>query len=311
MPSSPLIIGTAGHIDHGKTSLVKALTGVNLDRTPEEQQRGITISLGFTHLDLPNDRRAAFVDVPGHEKLVRTMIAGATGLDVVVLCVAANEGVMPQTREHLDILGLLGLNRGIIALTKCDLVDEEMLELAKLDVEETVENTFLANAPVICTSVGEQPTGLEALTAALAGFVTDERASDDWFRLPIDRAFIQRGFGTVVTGTARGGTLTDGSAVWIQPLGTASRVRGIQVHGASVPSATAGQRTAINLAGIERDDLARGMVVLNNPDIAPASILDTKMKLLAHAPAIESGGHVRLLVGTDFGVTLFEFTDGL
>ena len=298
MPSSPLIIGTAGHIDHGKTSLVKALTGVNLDRTPEEKQRGITISLGFTHLDLPNDRRAAFVDVPGHEKLVRTMIAGATGLDVVVLCVAANEGVMPQTREHLDILGLLGLDQGIIALTKCDLVDDEMLELAKLDVEETVENTFLENAPVICTSVGEQSSGLDDLIAAIAGFLKDDRPDDDWFRLPIDRAFIQRGFGTVVTGTARGGTLTDGSLVWIQPLGVTSRVRGIQVHSESVESATAGQRTAINLAGIERDDLARGMVVLNHPDIAPASILDTKMKLLAHAPTIESGGHVRLLVGT-------------
>ncbi len=298
MPSSPLIIGTAGHIDHGKTSLVKALTGVNLDRSPEEKQRGITISLGFTHLDLPTGRRAAFVDVPGHEKLIRTMIAGATGLDAVVLCVAANEGVMPQTREHLDILGLLGLERGLIALTKCDLVDEEMLELAKMDVEETVAGTFLENAPLLCTSVGDQPTGLDALTTAIAGFVNDDRSTDDWFRLPIDRAFIQRGFGTVVTGTARGGTLEDGSPVWIQPLGTASRVRGVQVHGESVQSASAGQRTAVNLAGIERDDLARGMVVLNNPDIDPASVLDTKVKLLPNAPTIESGGHVRLLLGT-------------
>ena len=298
MVESPLIIGTAGHIDHGKTSLIRALTGVNLDRSPEEQQRGITISLGFTHLDLPNGRRAAFVDVPGHEKLVRTMIAGATGLDVVVLCVAANEGVMPQTKEHLDILGLLGIERGIIALTKCDLVDEEMLELAKMDVEETVEGTFLENAPVICTAVGGEPQGLDELQAQLAQLVSTQREQDDWFRLPIDRAFVQRGFGTVVTGTARGGVLEDGSPVWIQPLDIASRVRGIQVHGQEVNRAKAGQRTAINLAGIERDDLARGMVILSNPNIASASILDTQIQTLSTAANIATGSHVRLLVGT-------------
>ena len=172
MATAPLIIGTAGHIDHGKTSMVRALTGVNLDSLPEEQQRGITISLGFTHLDLGDERRAAFVDVPGHEKLIRTMIAGATGLDAVVLCVAANEGVMPQTREHLDILGLLGLERGIVALTKCDLVDEEMLELAMLDVEESVAGTFLEGAPVVCTAIGEEPQGLDEIRALIADLAT-------------------------------------------------------------------------------------------------------------------------------------------
>ena len=309
MAESPLIIGTAGHIDHGKTSLVRALTGVNLDRSPEEQQRGITISLGFTHLDLPNGRRAAFVDVPGHEKLVRTMIAGATGLDAVVFCVAANEGVMPQTREHLDILGLLGLERGIIALTKCDVVDEEMLELAKMDVEETVAGTFLEHAPVVCTAVGDPPIGLETLQHHLAELMTVDRSDQDWFRLPIDRAFVQRGFGTVVTGTARGQPLTDGSPVWIQPLGIASRVRGIQVHGEAVQQARAGQRTAVNLAGIERDDLARGMVVLSNPNIEAASILDTQTRMLGTAVGLPSGARVRLLVGTAEVLAIAEVLD--
>jgi len=310
MADAPLIIGTAGHIDHGKTSLVRALTGVDLDRLPEERQRGITISLGFTHLDLPNGRRAAFVDVPGHEKLVRTMIAGATGLDAVVLCVAANEGVMPQTREHLDILGLLGLSHGMIALTKCDLVDEEMLALAKMDVEEAVAGTFMENVPVICTAVGDTPQGLDELQAQIGGLMAHERATDDWFRLPIDRAFIQRGFGTVVTGTARGGTLEDGSPVWIQPLGIASRVRGLQVHGQEVELASAGQRTAVNLAGIERDDLARGMVILNNPDIEPASMLDTELRMLRNAATIPSGSHVRLLVGTAEVLAIADVLDG-
>lgn len=310
MPSAPLIIGTAGHIDHGKTSMVRTLTGVNLDSLPEEQQRGITISLGFTHLELGDERRAAFVDVPGHEKLIRTMIAGATGLDAVVLCVAANEGVMPQTREHLDILGLLGLERGIIALTKCDLVDEEMLELAMLDVEEAVEGTFLEGAPVVCTAVGEQPQGLDELREHIRSLMATERATDGWFRLPIDRAFVQKGFGTVVTGTARGGRLQDGSAVWIQPLGIPSRVRGLQVHGKEVTEAQAGQRTAVNLAGIERDDLARGMVVLDNPDIAPASVIDTRLRMLNQAATISSGSHVRLLVGTAEVLAVADVLDG-
>jgi selenocysteine-specific elongation factor len=310
MATAPLIIGTAGHIDHGKTSMVRALTGVNLDSLPEEQQRGITISLGFTHLDLGNERRAAFVDVPGHEKLIRTMIAGATGLDAVVLCVAANEGVMPQTREHLDILGLLGLERGIIALTKCDLVDEEMLELAMLDVEESVAGTFLDGAPVVCTAVGNAPQGLDEIRSLIADLVATERTTDGWFRLPIDRAFVQRGFGTVVTGTARGGVLQDGSPVWIQPLGISSRVRGLQVHSNEVKEAHAGQRTAVNLAGIERDDLARGMVVLNNPDIEPASVLDTQLRMLDQAATIASGSHVRLLIGTAEVLAIADVLDG-
>ncbi|MEC8192198.1 MAG: selenocysteine-specific translation elongation factor [Myxococcota bacterium] len=301
MAGQHLIVGTAGHIDHGKTSLVRALTGVDLDRLPEERERGITIALGFTSLALPDGRSAAFVDVPGHEKLVRTMIAGATGLDVVILVVAANEGVMPQTREHLAILSLLGVTRGFVALTKCDLVDDETRDFAELDIEETVAGTFLEGAPVVRTGLGESPFGLDEIRGHLADHV-DSAANDAPdgrpFRLPIDRCFIQRGFGTVVTGTARGQDLKDGSAVWVQPLGIASRVRGLQVHSESVPSAQAGQRVAVNLAGVERDDLARGMVVVSDADLAPTSVMDVQITVLPDAPTIPSGGHVRLSLGT-------------
>ncbi|MGB0637938.1 MAG: selenocysteine-specific translation elongation factor, partial [Myxococcota bacterium] len=298
MTASQLIIGTAGHIDHGKTSLVRALTGVNLDRTPEEQSRGITISLGFTHAELPDGRLAAFVDVPGHERLVRTMIAGATGLDAVVLCVSATEGVMPQTKEHLAILDLLGVERGFVALTMCDLADDEMLELARLDVEDAVQGTFLEGAPILDTASGDHPQGLDAVREQIATMAVQSRPQDAIFRLPIDRAFIQRGFGTVVTGTARGGSLSDGSEVWILPIDIKSRVRGLQVHGAAVEQATPGQRTAMNLAGIERDDLARGMVVVSNPNLQTASVIDAKVRMLPNAATIPSGGRVRLLVGT-------------
>jgi len=297
----PLIIGTAGHIDHGKTSLVRALTGVNLDRLPEEQERGITIALGFTELGLGDGRAAAFVDVPGHEKLVRTMIAGASGLDAVVLVVAANEGVMPQTAEHLAILSLLGLSHGLVVLTKCDLVDEETRELAEMDVQDAVAGTFLENAPVLTTALGDTPQGLDDVRAAIAHIADDpDRHRDEasCFRLPIDRAFIQRGFGTVVTGTASGAPLEDGAQVWIQPLGLSSRVRGLQVHGEAVDQASSGHRVAANLAGVERDDLARGMVVVSDAELAPASVLDVHLSMLSQAPRIAAGQHVRLLIGT-------------
>ena len=301
MAKRPLVIGTAGHIDHGKTSLVRALTGVNLDRLPEEQDRGITIALGFTELGLGEDRAAAFVDVPGHEKLVRTMIAGASGLDAVVLVVAANEGVMPQTAEHLAILSLLGLSHGLVVLTKCDLVDDETVELAEMDVQDAVAGTFLENAPILRTAVGEEPRGLDAVRTAIAEIADDpDRSRDEAraFRLPIDRAFVRRGFGTVVTGTASGAPLTDGAQVWIQPLGLSSRIRGLQVHGVEVDEATSGHRVAANLAGVERDDLARGMVVVDNPELTPASVIDVQVTMLDQAPRIPSGQHVRLLIGT-------------
>ncbi|RME24017.1 MAG: selenocysteine-specific translation elongation factor [Deltaproteobacteria bacterium] len=294
------VIGTAGHIDHGKTSLVRALTGVDLDRLPEERARGITIALGFTVLDLPDGRRLSFVDVPGHERLVRTMIAGATGLDAVLLCVSAVEGVMPQTREHLDILSILGVEQGVIALTMTDLVDEEMVELATMDVEDAVRGTFLEGAPIIATASppGGTPRGLEPLRAALAALDPAERSSAGPFRLPIDRAFVRRGFGTVVTGTVRSGVVHDGEEVEVQPAGLRARVRGIQVHGDSVDHSRAGQRTALNLAGIERDDLARGQVVLRPGTIPLASIIDASYRHLAGAPHLDHDARVRLLVGT-------------
>jgi selenocysteine-specific elongation factor len=293
-----LVVGTAGHIDHGKTSLVRALTGVDLDRLPEEQERGITIALGFTRLDLPSGRVASFIDVPGHERLVRTMISGASGLDAVVLCVSAVEGVMPQTREHLDILELLGVQQGIVALTMTDLVDEEMLELAALDVEDAVEGTFLEGAPVIATAAGPAPSGLEALAAALDALQPPARASAGPLRLPIDRAFVQRGFGTVVTGTMRSGAVRDGDAVVVVPEGIQTRVRGLQVHGSPQDQSSAGLRTALNLAGVERDDLHRGMVVVH-PDHPPlSSMLDCSLRLLPDAPPLAHLARVRLLVGT-------------
>ena len=259
------VVGTAGHIDHGKTALVRALTGVDLDSLPEEQRRGITIALGFTHLALADGRRAAFVDVPGHERLVRTMIAGASGLDAVVLCVSAVEGVMPQTREHLDILGLLGVRHGLVALTMVDLLGEgsdaeEMLELAVEDVQDAIAGTFLEGAPILPTSAKEI-LGLEALTSALAALPVEKRDADGPFRLPVDRGFLRRGFGVVITGTVLSGRVQDGQEVLLLPQGEKARVRGIQVHGAEVGESLSGLRTALNLAGPQRDDLPRGTVV--------------------------------------------------
>ncbi len=293
-----LVVGTAGHIDHGKTSLVRALTGVDLDRLPEERARGITISLGFTWLDLSDGRRLALVDVPGHERLVRTMVAGASGLDAVLLCVSAVEGVMPQTREHLDILGLLGVSHGVVALTMSDLVDDEMLELATLDVEETVAGTFLDGAPVIATSAAEPARGLDAVRDALASLPAPERDADGPFRLPVDRAFVQRGFGTVVTGTVRSGSIEDGADVVVQPEGLPARVRGVEVHGERAEAAAVGHRAALNLAGVERDDLHRGSVVMRPGVADPASILDLSYRHLDAAPPLPDGARARLLVGT-------------
>jgi selenocysteine-specific elongation factor len=293
-----LVIGTAGHIDHGKTSLVRALTGVDLDRLPEEKARGITIALGFTWLDLPNDRRLAFVDVPGHERLVRTMVAGATGLDAVMLCVSAAEGVMPQTREHLDILDLLGVQHGLVALTMTDLVDEEMIELATMDVEEAVEGTFLEGAPIILTAAGPEPAGLEALRSALAALPQPARVVSGPFRHPVDRAFVERGFGTIVTGTVRSGAVQDGDEVEVLPQGVRTRIRGLQVHAEKADTASAGQRAALNLAGVERDDLHRGSVVVHPGTIPLASILDIAYRHLPDAPTLTTGTRGRLLVGT-------------
>ena len=291
-----LIVGTAGHIDHGKTSMVRCLTGIDLDSLPEEQERGITIALGFTWLDLPDGRRAAFVDVPGHERLVRTMVAGATGIDAVLLCVSAVDGVMPQTREHLAILSLLGVERGAVVLTMADLVDPEMLELAQEDVADAVVGTFLEGAPILPFSAitGE---GKDAVIERVAGFPDTERAPDGPFRLPVDRAFIRPGFGTVVTGTSWSGQLKDGETVQLLPGEGTARVRGIQVHGESADTAIAGRRTALNLAGIEVDDVPRGTVV-SHGDVPCPSMIDVRYEHLAGAPKLEDGVAVRVLLGT-------------
>lgn len=304
-PADVLVVGTAGHIDHGKTSLVHALTGTHLDRLPEEQARGITIALGFTNRRLPSGRVASFVDVPGHERLVRTMIAGATGLDAVVLCVSAVEGVMPQTREHLEILQLLGVSQGLVALTMCDLVDDELAELAELDIEDAVQGTFLEGAPVLRTAAGPSPHGIDALVAALDHLEPVSHAADGPLRLPIDRAFVRHGFGTVVTGTLRSGTVQDGDEVELQPGGQRARVRGLQVHGEGVSQSRAGLRTALNLASVERDDLTRGHVVCRPGTLQPTQVIDLRLRTLADAPPIAAGARVRLLLGTSETLAVF------
>jgi selenocysteine-specific elongation factor len=297
MSTDALVVGTAGHIDHGKTSLVRALTGGSaLDRLPEEQERGITIALGYGSTRLPDGRIAAFVDVPGHERLVRTMVAGATGIDAVILVVSAQEGVMPQTREHLAILGLLGVSRGIVALSMVDLVDEEMIELATDDVQGLVKGTFLADAPVIPTSA-VTGRGKEEILAAIAQLPPSARDEAGPFRLPVDRAFVRQGFGTVVTGTAWSGALPDGATVTLLPDGRTARVRGMESHGEAVTRVVAGRRVALNLAGVERDEVPRGTVVVAG-ELAISSMLDVRYRHLAGAPPLDDGVAVRLLHGT-------------
>ena len=308
-PDARFVIGTAGHIDHGKTSLVKALTGRDLDTLPEERLRGITIALGFTHLDLPSGRRAAFIDVPGHERLVRTMIAGATGFDAVMLCVSAVEGVMPQTREHLAILGLLGVKQGLVVLTMADLVDDEMLELARMDVEDAVEGTFLAGVPILATAAGAQPQGLDAVRAAVDDLPDAPRDPNGPFRMPVDRTFVQRGFGTIATGTVRSGAISDGEEVEVLPEGVRARVRGLHVHGVTVSGSHAGQRTAVNLAGVERDDLGRGSVVVRPGTLPVTSVLDVRLDYLPRAPRLPQGARVRVLLGTAEVLAVIEVVD--
>ncbi len=295
-----LILGTAGHIDHGKTALIRALTGVDTDRLPEEKARGITIELGFAPLDLPGGMRLGVVDVPGHEGLVRTMVAGATGIDLVLLVVAADEGVMPQTREHVAICELLGIDRGVVALTKLDVAGPEVAELAAEEVAELLAPTGLARAPIVPVSAwtGE---GLDALRGALtqasegAAPRTPRRGPP---RLHVDRRFEMRGFGPVVTGTLVGGALSVGEAVEILPAGARARVRGIQVHGGSAQRAQPGARCALNLQGVALDALSRGMVASRPDALQPTRTLDGVLDWLAVAPAAEGPTAVSFLVGT-------------
>jgi selenocysteine-specific elongation factor len=293
-----IIVGTAGHIDHGKTALVRALTGVDADRLPEEKRRGITIDLGFAELELEGVR-LGFIDVPGHERFVKNMLAGAHGIDVVALVIAADEGVMPQTREHFDICRLLGVRSGLICLTKTDLVDEELLALVRAETEELVAGSFLEDAPVLAVSA-RTGIGLEELKAALTQISSrvPARSAGTIARLPIDRAFTMRGFGAVVTGTLVAGEINEGDEVELLPAGQRARVRGLQVHGSQVRSASAGQRVAINLGGIEAAQIERGMVLAPPGRLRPTQIIDARLDVLENAPRpLRSRMRVRVHLG--------------
>lgn len=296
MAGADLVVGTAGHVDHGKTSLVRQLTGVDLDTQPDERARGITIALGFVPLDLPDGRRVALVDVPGHERLVRTMVAGATGIDAALLCVSAQDGAMPQTREHLAILELLGVSDGVVALTKADLVDEELLELAIEDVADLVEGTFLEGRPVVPVSA-VTGQGMDALVTALQALSPTRQATDGPFRLPVDRSFSRPGFGTIATGTAWSGRLEVGATVTLLPEGRTARVRGLQTHGEPAQAVRAGWRVAVNLSGVEVEQVSRG-TLLTTGDVPVTHVLDVHVTMVPGAPTLEDGVGVRLLLGT-------------
>jgi selenocysteine-specific elongation factor len=295
-----LIIGTAGHVDHGKTALVRAMTGIDTDRLKEEKDRGISIELGFASLSLPGGRKAGIVDVPGHERFIKNMLAGAGGFDLVLLVIAADEGVMPQTREHLDIIQLLQVTKGIVVLTKIDLVDEEWLDLVEEEVQEFLKGTVLEDAPVVNVSsvtgqgVPELLERIDSLTREVRPRVTAGPP-----RLPVDRIFSITGFGTVVTGTLVSGALQVGDLVEVQPQGLASRVRSLQVHGEKVEAAEAGQRVAVNLAGLEMDQIERGSVVAGLKSISPSHRLDVRLLLLRSAARpLKNRARVRFFLGT-------------
>ncbi len=295
-----LIIGTAGHIDHGKTTLVRALTGTDTDRLKEEKERGISIELGFAFLDLPDGTRAGIVDVPGHERFVKTMLAGVGGIDLVVLVIAADEGVMPQTREHLHICELLQVHRGLVALTKADLVEAEWLEMVQADARDFLKGTFLEGCPVIACSATTGQGLPELLQAIQAQAKTAEpRRTQGMLRLPIDRVFTIRGFGTVVTGTLWSGTLRVGEEVAILPKGLRSRVRRLQVHGQTVEQAEAGQRTAVNVPELEVSDVERGDILCRPGTLRASSSFEATLALLADAPRpLKNRGRLRFHLGT-------------
>ena len=257
-----VIIGTAGHVDHGKTLLVKALTGIDTDRLVEEKKRGITIELGFAHLDWPDGTQAGIVDVPGHEKFIKNMLAGAGGIDLAMLIIAADDGVMPQTVEHLDILTLLGVRDGLIVITKADTVDPEWLEMMQEEIREKTQGSFLEGKPIVAVSA-YTGQGIPELKEMLRQLVqkAEEKSLRIPFRLPVDRVFSVEGFGTVVTGTLIEGAINEGDPAELVPSGAQTKIRNLQVHGKDVQTAYAGQRVAINLAGLKKTDIQRGDVV--------------------------------------------------
>ena len=296
-----IIIGTAGHIDHGKTTLIKALTGCNTDRWKEEQERGITIDLGFAFFDLPNGDRAGIVDVPGHEKFIHNMVAGVCGMDMVLLVIAADEGIMPQTKEHMDILHLLGIQKCIVVLNKMDLVDPEWLELMEEEVRDQLQDTFLKDAPVVKVSsvTGE---GLKELTDEIVKMETSEVQEKEIHtipRLPIDRVFTISGFGTIVTGTLISGIIRKDDTLQLYPWNAPCKVRNIQVHGKNVDECSAGQRVAVNLTGIKKEDISRGDVLASSNSMKGTTLLDVKLKILKDSNRIvKNRSRLHLFTGT-------------
>jgi selenocysteine-specific elongation factor len=294
------VLGTAGHVDHGKTALIKALTGVDTDRLKEEKERGITIELGFASLNLPSGETLGIVDVPGHEKFIKNMVAGAAGIDVVLLVIAADEGIMPQTKEHLHICSLLGITAGIVALTKIDLVEKEWLELVKSEITEFLRSSFLESAPIVPVSAVKQE-GLTDLIKAIDAAVSkiNEKADDGIFRLPVDRVFTMKGFGTVITGTMISDHIKIGEEIEILPEAITARIRGIQVHNQPVEEAWSGQRTAINLQGIEKSTIERGNVLVRPKTVWPSQRLDVFVEFLAsNSKNLKNRALVRLHTGT-------------
>lgn len=294
-----IILGTAGHIDHGKSALVKALTGTDPDRLKEEKERGITIDLGFAELSYPDGLDIGIVDVPGHEKLIRNMLAGAGGIDLVLFVIAADEGIMPQSREHLAICNLLGIKSGLIAVTKSDLVERDWLDLVVEEVRDFVKGTFLEGAHIVPVSskTGDNIDVLKEQIKTQA-LKTETKRSNGLFRLPIDRVFTLKGFGTVVTGTALSGTLSLDETVEVLPSGLKSKVRGLHSHGKSIKTASAGQRTAVNLQGVEKEEVHRGDVVVPPGRLVPTRTLDVRMNLLRAVPDVKDRSSVHLHIGT-------------
>ncbi|MEM8713597.1 MAG: selenocysteine-specific translation elongation factor, partial [Planctomycetota bacterium] len=304
MEIQPIVIGTAGHIDHGKSTLVQALTGTDPDRWAEEKARGMTIDLGFAKMDLPDGRRVGLVDVPGHERFIRNMVAGATGIDLVILVVAADDGVMPQTREHLAIMQMLGVARGFVALTKVDAVDEDMAELAAEDVRESVEGTFLEGAPILPVSA-QEGIGMDELRALLMQMASEAepRESEGVFRMPVQRVFSARGFGTILTGIPVTGTLSVGDPVEVLPSGQKGKVRGIQAYHEAAETARAGHSTALNVTDVDHHEVHRGDVVATPGFFKPQAMVGARMLALPTlGMAVHNRMQVRVHTGTAEGV---------
>lgn len=296
-----IIIGTAGHIDHGKTTLIKALTGRETDRLKEEKERGISIELGFTYFDLPSGQRAGIIDVPGHEKFIRNMLAGVIGIDIILFVVAADEGVMPQTIEHLAILDLIGVKNGFVVITKSDLVDEDWLELVKEEIKESVKGTFLENSKIIPVSSTKR-IGINEVIEEINRLsnLIEPKDTNDLPRLPVDRVFTIQGFGTVVTGTLLSGVLKVGDEVEVYPKSIITKIRNLQVHDKDVKEAYAGQRVAVNLANVKKDEISRGDCIAPRDTMKETMMLDVKLKLLKNLEKpIENRTRLKLYLGTD------------